>query len=70
MSDKNFALTVTLDGDLSDEITKRICDAVKMVIGVIDVTPHAADLTFYAAKAQVRRELGDALWHVLYPEKK
>ncbi len=69
MSDKHFALTVTLDGTLSEETTKRISEAIRMVTGVIDVTPHVADFSFYSARMQSRRELGDALWHVLYPDK-
>lgn len=29
-----------------------------------------ADFHFYAARMQAKRELGDALWNVLYPEQK
>jgi hypothetical protein len=70
MTDHHFALTVTLDGTLPEDVTAKICTAIKMVTGVIEVEPHVANFHFHAAKMQARRELGDALWHVLYPEKK
>ncbi len=48
----------------------KIINAIKMVKHVADVQTHVADPDTYFAVEKARRELGDKLLAVLYPEKK
>lgn len=57
MTDRYFALTVTLERDTRDDDCEPIINAIRMVRGVADVTPHVADLQLHAAEDRAKRDL-------------
>lgn len=69
MTDKYYALTVILDKDIRDDDAQPLIEAIKMLKGVIDVTPHVSTLETHVAYHRARIELGQKLLQVLYPEK-
>ena len=69
MTDRFHSLTVVLDVNVRDDDAESIINAIRMVKHVQSVTPHVADPTSHMAEERARRELGDKLWKVLYPEK-
>jgi len=68
MTDTIYALTVVLEKDIRDDDIEAITNAIRMLRGVLDVTNHISDPSTYVAEARARRELGDKLWEVLYPQ--
>jgi hypothetical protein len=67
MTDRYFALTVTLDHATRDDDAQPIIDAIKMIRGVQEVVPHVANVELHWAKETAVRELTKKLWSVLYP---
>lgn len=70
MTDRIRVLTVCLEQDYRSDDCADIISAIKMVRGVSDVEAHVADHALWAAMSAARRELGDKLFQVLYPEGK
>ena len=68
MTDRYFALTVLLEEDTRTDDAGAIIDAIRMIKGVAEVEPHVSDMTSWAAEARARREFGQKLWRVLYPQ--
>ena len=56
MSDRIHYLTVALEKDYRDDDTECIINAIKMISGVIDVTPHVVNGEHWVAEARLRRE--------------
>lgn len=67
MTDRIYALTVTLDTDLRADDVQPLMRAIEHLRGVLTVTPLVADATTVVAQARARRELIQALWDVLSP---
>ncbi len=68
MTDRFYALTVILEKDIRDDDAEPMINAIKMIKGVQDVQPHIADPSVWMAQERARRDLGEKLWHVLYPK--
>jgi hypothetical protein len=69
MSDGLNYLTVILEQDIREDDAQRLIEAIKCLRGVLEVKPNVADAISVMAQARARRELGDQLWKVLYPER-
>ena len=67
MTDRINLLSVVLSKDIRDDDCEAIINAIKMVKGVLSVTPHVVDHADHIAQQRVRHELGEKLWAVLYP---
>lgn len=67
MSDRFRTLTVILDFDYKkEESLVLIMDAIKMIKGVMNVDiGQPIDMTDYAARLIVKRELQEKIWEVL-----
>ena len=70
MTDRIRVLSVCLDKEYRDDDCEAIINAIKMVRGVSDVEAHVEEPRDWANRARIRRELGQKLWSVLYPEDK
>lgn len=68
MADPIKSITVVLEDGVRPEEAKAMCEAIQCMRRVISATPNAADIGHYTAREQVRRELGEKLWQVLYPK--
>lgn len=70
MTDRVYALTVTLEKDTRTDDVEFIVNAIRAIRGVLDVTQMVADPGTYMAEMRAKRELADKLWDVLYPKEK
>lgn len=69
MSDRYHSLTVVLEIDMRDEDVREIVSSIKMIRGVLSVSPYAADLISHVAEKRARLELGEKIIAVIYPDK-
>lgn len=65
MTDRVFALTVTLDNVTRIDDAQAIIDAIGMVKGVATVVPLVASAELYYAQSAARRELLDKIFAIL-----
>ena len=66
MSDKINGVFVTLEHNLRDEPEEYLLNAIRMIKGVIDVTPNVVDnCADHVAEVRVRSELQAKLFEVL-----
>jgi hypothetical protein len=66
---KYSSLTVVLDADLSEEQMVPLIAAVGQMRGVLSVQGGPVDMMAeHVASARVRREIGEKLYAVVYPE--
>ena len=68
MTDRFNSLTVVLDRDIREDDAEALLNAIRQLRGVLSVTGNVSDVGSHIAEERVRRELGDKLWEVLYPE--
>ena len=68
MTDRLNLLSVVLHHDIREDDAEDIINAIKMVKGVLSVTPHVVDYADHIAFQRVRHEIGEKLWDVLYPK--
>lgn len=68
MTDRIHALTVILERDLRDDDTEPLIVAIKQIRGVLDVTMHVTDVNSATAEFRARRELGEKIIKMIYPE--
>lgn len=68
MTDRYFALTVVLKNNLRSDDAQPVIQAIKMIKGVLEVTPHVADLEFYSAVQTASLDLRKKLFEVLHPD--
>ena len=69
MSDRIFAYTVVLDDTYKDEDAEVIETAIRMVKGVLSVSPQVADSSTYFATEKARKDLASKIINVLYPDR-
>lgn len=69
MSDRINTLTIVLDQPYRDDDVEQIVNAIRMIKGVASVTANVQNMTDHVAYDNARRDLGNKLWEVLYPEK-
>ena len=67
MTDRIYALTVTLTEPIREDDAEAIINAIKLIRGVASVTPLVANAELYYATETAKRELRDKLWSILYP---
>lgn len=68
MTDRVFALTVTLSDSIRDDDAQPIIDAIRMIRGIAGVVPIVADAQLHYAEERARQELEAKLWAVLHPK--
>lgn len=49
MNDNINAFIVVLNKDISEEHSKKVLNAIRMISGVLDVTSHISDINPYTA---------------------
>jgi len=67
MGAKYCAFTVVLGQDVTLEESREISRLLRMIKGVVEVSPVKADMPHYIAKAQAQNDLRKQLMGVLYP---
>ena len=65
MSDRIKGLTVTLRDNLRDDDAQPIIEAIRLLKGVVDVTPHVADANHHMAVSLAKAQLSAKLWEAL-----
>lgn len=68
MTDRFFSLTVALEKDIREDDAEHIIKAISMIKGVLEVKGNVSDFSTWTAQERVRREFGNELWKILYPE--
>jgi len=68
MTDRHIAYTVLLRQPVREDDAEAIIAAIGMIKGVQKVTPVVQDVHQLFNYERVRRELGQKLWKVLYPD--
>ena len=66
MTDRCYALTVTLKSDIRDDDAEHIVNAIRMVKGVISVDKHVDDVNVHAAKMQLASQWYEKLHAVVH----
>jgi hypothetical protein len=67
MTDRFHTLTVVLDKDIRDDDAEALMNAIRMMKRVISVDGIVSDYDSHMAEERVRRELGEKLLAILYP---
>ena len=70
MSDKINGLTVVLDHDVSSEDINLTIAAIRQIRRVLDVRPIVADFAAHMAEERAKRDLGEKLLDVVWPERR
>lgn len=70
MSAKFNGFTVAFEHPVSEEYMDKVKDALSLFKGVLIVETVEDNSTEWMLREQVRRELGQKLWDVLYGDKK
>lgn len=65
MTDRYNAVVVTFDRDIREDDAEAIINAIRMLKGVLAVTPNVSDINMHVAESRVKRELTDRLYDVL-----
>lgn len=67
MTDRFNTLTVVLEKDIRDDDAEHILTAIRMVRGVLSVKGNVSDPSAYMAEERAKREIGQKLLAVIYP---
>lgn len=70
MSDRIHSLTVVLDSNYRADDIQAMCDAIRMLRGVVSVGKNVADSMSFVAMERARTSIGEKLLAILYPEDK
>ena len=65
MTDRYNALTVVLEDDIRDDDAKALLTAIRMLRGVLTVTPHVADHTKFVAETRAKDDLREKLFALI-----
>lgn len=65
MSDKFNGFYVTLEQEFSEEISNKIEAAIRMIVGVVDVSKNVSDFNSHIALQQARTQLKSKIWECL-----
>ncbi len=68
MSDRINTITVVLEKPIRDDDCESILTSIQMIKGVLSAKPNVASPEEYMAVVRARHDLGDKLWHILYPK--
>ncbi len=69
MTDRYNALTIVLERDIRSDDAETIINAIKMIRGVISVSPNVVDMDSHIAYTRAQTDLSKKLFEVLYPKK-
>lgn len=70
MTDRLKGLIVTFEKDFRDDDAEHLIDAIRMLRGVLSVKPLVSNIDDHIAQERVRRELGEKLLTVVFPDRK
>jgi hypothetical protein len=70
MTDRIKGFVVTLDKDIRIDDVQPIMDAIKMIKGVIDVSPSVADSDDHMNRERVAHEFRSKFWNFMNNELK
>ena len=70
MTDRLHSLTVVFERNIRADDAEPILAAIRMIRGVQSVTGQVADEASHMAEERARRELGEKLLDVIYPDRK
>ena len=65
MTDRYNAVVVTFDREIREDDAEHLINAIRMLKGVVDVTPNVSDINSHIAESKVKRELADKLYSIL-----
>jgi len=65
MTDRYFAITVLLEGDIREDDAQPIIDAIRMIKGVIKVKPHISNPDLWGAVELAKSELRKKIWDIV-----
>ena len=69
MTDRLKGVYVAFETDIREDDAESLLRLLRHIRGVIAVEPSVADVSDWIARERARREIGMALWAVLYPKK-
>jgi hypothetical protein len=69
MTDRINYLTVVLEQNMRSDDCESLINAIRMIRGVLSVTPNVADPDHHMAEERARQELGRRLMAIVYPER-
>lgn len=67
MTDRLNGVFVTFDRDIRDDDAEPILDAIRMIKGVLDVSPNITNISDYSARLRVQTEMREQIFKVLVP---
>lgn len=70
MTDRLKGVWVAFERDIRDDDAEAIIKAIRMIRHVAAVKGNIADSNDWINRMQIRTELGEKLWAVLYPKEK
>ena len=65
MTDRLKGVTVTFERDIRDDDSEYIINAIKMIKGVLDVTPSIVAHDDYMNRVRIQREIEEKIWKAL-----
>ena len=68
MTDRYNYLIVALERNIRSDDCQPLIDAIKMLHGVLDVTPRTEDPSGYTTEMRVREEMRKKVWEIFYPK--
>ena len=69
MTDRLNAITVVLDHDIRDDDAEPLLNAIRMLRGVLEVTPHVADYASHVAESRARQAWRERILKILREDK-
>lgn len=68
MTDRYNYLTVALERDIRSDDAEGLINAIRMLRGVLDVSPNIAGSDSWMAEERARHDLGGKLLDIVYPK--
>jgi hypothetical protein len=65
VTDRHCGYTVVLDREVREDDSEHIINAIKMIRGVLDVTPVVSDVEHHIARRHTLQEMRKKLWDAL-----
>ena len=62
------SLTVVLERDMSPDYAADTIKAIRMIRGVLEVTPEVADIQTRMAESRAKQDLGQKILNVIFPK--
>lgn len=65
MTNRYNAVVVAFDRDIREDDAEAIINAIRMLRGVLTVTPNVSDINTHVAESRVKRELTDKIYDAI-----